>query len=118
MDTLNKDTQFKLVELKEYVDHFGDNLVLASSQITVESKVGFSTRPMSLQDILKMLNKASQSTEAALLEHAEKITENNNILQTKADATISYTVDSAINKLEAIEAHLKREEDTGINVII
>lgn len=40
MDTMNKETQFLLKELKEYVDHFGDNLILASTQITVESKVG------------------------------------------------------------------------------
>jgi hypothetical protein len=27
-------------ELKEYVDHFGDNIVLAASQVTVESSAG------------------------------------------------------------------------------
>jgi hypothetical protein len=52
MDTMNKETQFMLKELKSYVEHFGDNLILASTQVTVESKVGFSNRPMSLQVFL------------------------------------------------------------------
>ncbi len=53
--------EFKVKETRHIVDHFGDSLVLSSTQITVESSVGFSKRPMSLYDILKGAVAVTQS---------------------------------------------------------
>ena len=117
MEVMNNETQFKLLELKDYVDHFGDNLVLASTQITVESKVGFSTRPMNLQDVLKMVNKIITNTSTTVSEHTTQLDQNTAAISTKADATLGLTVNECQNKLEAIEAHLKQEEDQGISAL-
>eukprot|EP01035_Chromulina_nebulosa_P021434 gene21434-27764_t len=48
--TAMTETQFIVKELKQYVDHFGDNLILSSSQITVDPQLGFSSKPISLSD--------------------------------------------------------------------
>ena len=117
MDSLNKETQFKLTELKDYVDHFGDNLILASSQITVESAIGFSSRPMALRDVLKQLNKFTNDTSETLETHETKIEENQNKVETKADATILTDVTQINHRVMSIEAHLKKEEETGISAI-
>ena len=117
MDSMNKETQFLLKELKEYVDHFGDNLILASTQITVESKVGFADRPLSLQDVLKMVNKNITTMGGTLKEHTSQITESSEIISTKADATVGMLVESLDHKIAAIEHHLKQEEEHGVSVI-
>jgi len=117
MDALNKETQFKLTELKDYVDHFGDNLILASSQITVESAIGFSSRPMALRDVLKQLNKFTEDTSETLTSHTTQIEENHNTVNTKADATIITDVNQINQRVMSIEAHLKKEEETGISAI-
>ena len=117
METLNKETQFKLLELKEYVDHFGDNLVLASTQITVESKVGFSNRPMNLQDVLRLVNKTITNTSNTVTEHSTQLNDNTAAIGTKADATLGLEVNECRVKLEAIEAHLKQEEDQGVSAL-
>lgn len=116
MDSMNRETQFILKELREYVEHFGDNLILASTQITVESKVGFADRPMSLQDILKMLNKSLNGMGTTLTEHTNQICDNTATILTKADATIAVQVTDVEKRVDGIEYHLKQEAESGINV--
>jgi len=117
MDALNKETQFKLTELKEYVDHFGDNLILSSSQITVESAIGFSARPTALRDVLKTINKGMASTNETLEDYETRISENTDTVATKADATLVTDVLQINTRVQTIEAHLKKEEETGISAI-
>jgi|LauGreDrversion2_3_1035106.scaffolds.fasta_scaffold201647_1 ACT domain-containing protein len=63
---------------------------------------------MSLQDILKMLNKNLSNVNFSLSEHTLKIAENDTAIHTKADATVSLQVDSLDHKVAAIEHHLKQ----------
>ena len=117
MDNMNKETQSLLKELKEYVDHFGDNLILASTQITVESKVGFSDRPMTLQDVLKLLKKDFGKMEFAQEDQRNKIQDNTDAILTKADATVQLEVNTLNEKVSAIEDHLKAEAEEGLSAL-
>jgi hypothetical protein len=69
-----------------------------------------------MQDVLKLLNKTVTSTEATVVNHTDLITKNTDVINTKADATVIIAVDSLTEKVEAIEKHLKKEEDQGISV--
>ena len=117
MDVMNKETQSLLIQLKEYVDHFGDNLILASTQITVESKVGFSDRPMSLQDVLKLVNKQNSKIEFNIEDHNNRINENADVISTKADGTVQLEVNILDGKVSAIEDHLQKEADEGVSAL-
>merc|ERR1711916_217144 len=117
MDVMNKETQNLLIQLKEYVDHFGDNLILASTQITVESKVGFSDRPMSLHDVLKMINKQNNKIEFNIEDHNNRINENADVISTKADGTVQLEVNILDGKVAAIEDHLQKEADEGVSAL-
>lgn len=69
---------------------------------------GFSDRPTSLQDILKMLNKSLSTMNFTISEHATKITDNHDSILTKADATVAVSVDALDRKVTVIEHHLKQ----------
>jgi UTP:GlnB (protein PII) uridylyltransferase len=116
VDTKTKETAFETKELKHTVDHFGDNLILSSTQITVESTAGFSKRPQSLLDVLKTCQTNMSSADRTLAEHTAKITENTDAIVTKADATVAFAVQTLDKDVLAIKNHLKKEEDQGISV--
>lgn len=118
IDTKTKETAFETKELKHTVDHFGDNLILSSTQITVESTAGFSKRPQSLLDVLKTCQQNLTSMDRTLNEHTSKITENTDAIITKADATVAFAVQTLDKDVLAIKNHLKKEEDQGISVSI
>ena len=117
LDHKNNETQFQLKELRHYVDHFGDNLILASNQITVESSAGFSTRPLSLLQVLTQTNGVIHDIECNIEENTKNILSNTSAIDMKADNTILFNVDTLETKVKAIEAHLKREEEQGISAI-
>lgn len=117
LDTKCNDTQFQLKELREYVDRFGDNLILNSNQIIVESSAGYSTRPLSLLEILKQTNALNHDVDQRLTEQGKQITENTANISRKADDSIVFNVDTLETKVKAIEAHLKREEEQGVSAI-
>jgi len=117
LDHKNNETQFQLKELRHYVDHFGDNLILASNQITVESSAGFSTRPLSLLQVLTQTNGVIHDIECNIEENTKNILSNTSSIDMKADNTILFNVDTLETKVKAIEAHLKREEEQGISAI-
>ena len=110
------DTQFETKELRHIVDHFGDNLVLSSTQITVESAAGFSKRPMSLFDILKGCQQTLTGIDGTLAEQKTQLEETIEALSTKADVTVAFTVSAMEKDIAAIQEHIKKEEDQGINV--
>jgi hypothetical protein len=110
------DIQFQLTTLKDYVDHFGDNLVLASCQITVEASAGFSSRPISLLDVLKQCNGSLIEIDKSIVTHTQLIEQNTNDISTKADAGICLEVENLSTRTKAIEKHLKNEEEQGVNV--
>ena len=107
---------FQLKSLKDYVDHFGDNLILASCQITVEASAGFSSRPISLLDVLKQCNGSLTDIDKSIVNHTELINQNTYDITTKADAGICFEVENLGTRTKAIEKHLKSEEEQGVNV--
>ena len=111
-----KDTQFQLKELRDYVDHFADNLVLSSGQITVEVDAGFNVKPVSLTETLK----AAHTTITELETGAERQeVKNEKIfveLDGKAPDTILFNVNTLERKVSTIEVHLRKEEEQGIGV--
>jgi hypothetical protein len=111
------DLEFQLKTLKDYVDHFGDNLVLASCQITVEASAGFSSRPISLLDVLKQCNGSLLDIDKSITTHAGLIETNTADILTKADAGICFEVENLGTRTKAIEKHLKSEEEQGVNAI-
>lgn len=116
-DSKTMDLEFQLKTLKDYVDHFGDNLVLASCQITVEASAGFSSRPISLLDVLKQCNGSLQDIDKSITTHAGLIETNSADILTKADSGICFEVENLGTRTKAIEKHLKSEEEQGVNAI-
>lgn len=116
-ETRVNDINFQLKNLKDYVDHFGDNLVLASCQITVEASAGFSSRPISLLDVLKQCNGSLIEIDNNIATHSEKIETNAADILTKADGGIAFEVENLASRTKAIEKHLKSEEEQGVNAI-
>lgn len=112
----SNDTSFETKELRHIVDHFGDNLILSSNQITVESTVGFSKRPMSLFDVMKYCQRDLEDLNIASKKHADGISENSEAIATKADGTVAYAVQTLDKDVLAIKNHLKQEEDQGVSV--
>lgn len=113
----SNDTAFETKELRHIVDHFGDNLILSSTQITVESTVGFSKRPMSLFDVLKRCQRDLEDINENVKGHDNRIAENSESITTKADATVAFAVQTLDKDVLAIKNHLKQEEDQGISAI-
>jgi hypothetical protein len=112
----SNDTAFETKELRHIVDHFGDNLILSSNQITVESTVGFSKRPMSLFDVLKYCQRDLEDINTSVKNHEGRIGENTEAITTKADATVAFAVQTLDKDVLAIKNHLKQEEDQGVSV--
>lgn len=109
-------TEFETKALRHYVDHFGDNLTLSSSQIIVESTAGISKKPMSLLDVCTGFNSKFVGMNEKIVNHDERITSNVAAIETKADASLAFEVQTVSDELGIIRELLKREEDQGINV--
>lgn len=116
MEQKNAETYQQTKEIKRIVDNFADNLVLSSTQITVETSSGFAKRPMPLLEILKdcctRLNNIDNLNET----QSEQINQTIETLTTKADATLTFAVQAIEKDVTSIKAYLKKEEDTGIHV--
>lgn len=117
LEAKTTEIDFKVKETRHIVDHFGDSLVLSSTQITVESSVGFSKRPMTLYDILKDVNNNSIETEKSLAYQIQRMNETAVALDSKADITILGQVQELDLALKGIQEFLKKEEDQGINAV-
>lgn len=117
LKTQCNDTTFMLKEVKDYVDHFGDNLILNSSQIMVDPSAGFSVRPQSLTDTMAQCN--TQFTEATTLaeEQGESIKDIYKELDMKAPDTALSNIAVLEKKVTQIEIHLAKEEEQGIGAI-
>jgi len=111
-----RDTQFQLKELKDYVDHFADNLVLSSGQITVETDAGFNVKPRSLTETLKGARGTLTELETGAEKTTEKIEQIVTDLDTKAPDTVLFNVSTLERKVSTIEVHLRKEEEQGIGV--
>lgn len=111
-------TETETKALRHYVDHFGDNLTLSSSQIIVESTAGISKKPMSLLDVCTNFQSNFVSIGENINKHDEDIKQNVESIGTKADASLMFDVQAVAEELGVIKEHLKREEDQGINVCI
>ena len=116
VDASCKDTQFQLKELKDYVDHFADNLVLSSGQITVEVDAGFSAKPVSLTETLQLARTSLTEIETGAEKTEEKIEKIFTDLDSKAPDTVLFNVSTLERKVSTIEVHLRKEEEQGIGV--
>ena len=117
LDSKADDTIFKLKELKDYVEHFADNLILPSSQITVEAAAGFGSRPMPLLEVLKTQNTQNLDSNATLKSHGDLIKESQDKIETKADDSLVHEVNGISRKVTAIENHILKEEEQGVGAI-
>jgi hypothetical protein len=111
-----RDTQFQLKELKDYVDHFADNLVLSSGQITVETDAGFTPKPISLTETLKLARGTLTELETGAERTGERVEQIATDLETKAPDTVLFNVNTLERKVSTIEVHLRKEEEQGIGV--
>lgn len=117
MEKQNNDTYAETKEIRRVVDNFADNIVISSTQVTVESSAGFAKRPMPLLDILKDTSAKINAIDNLLLEHGHQLIDSFNSLNTKADASLAISVQSLDRDIASIKAYLKKEEDTGIHAI-
>lgn len=117
LDAKADDTIFKLKELKDFVEHFADNLILPSSQITVEAAAGFGSRPMPLLEVLKTQNTQNLDSNSTLKTHGDLIKESQDKIETKADDSLVHEVNGISRKVTAIENHILKEEEQGVGAI-
>ena len=117
LDNKANETIFQLKELKEYVDHFGDNLILPSSQITVEASAGFDSRPKQLLEVLKMTNERMTDSADQLKEHSARLKAQKEEIDTKADEGVIHEVKGLQRKVAAIENHILKDEEQGVGAI-
>lgn len=110
------ETQFQLKEMKDYVDHFADNLVLNSQQITVDTYAGFSSRPTTLTEVLKMCHTNFEDVTTVNNTQNEQITKIIADLDTKAPDSILFNVTTLEKKVGTIELHIQKEEEQGMGV--
>lgn len=115
-DTCDK-TVFQLKEMKDYVDHFADNLVLNSQQITVDTYAGFSSKPITLTEVLRMCNGQFVDITGINSRQDEQITKLFADLDTKAPDTIVFNVATLEKKVGTIELHIQKEEEQGIGAL-
>ncbi len=117
LDNKANDTIFNLKELKHYVEHFADNLILPSSQVTVEAAAGFATRPTPLLDVMKLLKATNDGTANELRNHRDQIKLSQDKIETKADDSVIHDVKGLSRKVSAIETHILKEEEQGVGAI-
>ena len=111
------DTIFQLRELKDYVDHFADNLILPSSQITVEASAGFDSRPKPLLEILKLSNGQMTDVQDMLKAHTLQISASEEEIRTKADESVIHEVKGLQRKVASIENHILKDEEQGVGAM-
>lgn len=104
------------MELKDVVDHFGENLMVSATQVTVEASAGLSQRPINLLEALTRVNTSVTNADANIQNHALKIASNAADILTKADIAVLFDVDKLGERLKIIEVHIKREEEQGVGV--
>eukprot|EP00599_Poterioochromonas_sp_BG-1_P008007 CAMPEP_0173150978 /NCGR_PEP_ID=MMETSP1105-20130129/11295_1 /TAXON_ID=2985 /ORGANISM="Ochromonas sp., Strain BG-1" /LENGTH=618 /DNA_ID=CAMNT_0014066243 /DNA_START=79 /DNA_END=1935 /DNA_ORIENTATION=- len=112
-----KETQFQLREMKDYVDHFADNLVLNSQQITVDTYAGFSSKPITLTEVLKMCNTNFEDVTTVNNTQNEQITKIFNDLETKAPDSVLFNITTLEKKVGTIELHIQKEEEQGMGAL-
>jgi hypothetical protein len=120
MNTLEegfKETQFQLKEMKDYVDHFADNLVLNSQQITVDTYAGFSNKPTTLTEILKMCHTNFEDGNAVNNKQDEQLAKIFTDLDTKAPDTVLFNITTLEKKVGLIELHIQKEEEQGMGAL-
>ena len=111
-----KETQFQLKEMKDYVDHFADNLVLNSQQITVDTYAGFSSKPTTLTEVLKMCNTNFEDIGVVNNKQDESIAKIFTDLETKAPDSVLFNITTLEKKVGTIELHIQKEEEQGMGV--
>lgn len=109
-------TQFQLTELKDYVDHFADNLIISSKQITVDPEIGFAPKPITLSETLTLCHKNFSDVEQGQQEMDAQIIKMQEELDAKAPDSILFNVSNLEKKVGTIELHLQKEEEQGIGV--
>ncbi len=113
----NDDTVFQLKEMKDYVDHFADNLILNSQQIMVDVQAGFGTKPISLTEVLKTCNSNFLDISEIDTKQDEHISKIFADLDTKAPDSVLFNISTLEKKVATIELHIKKEEEQGMGAL-
>lgn len=112
------DTVFQLKEMKDYVDHFADNLILNSQQILVDTSAGFSTKPLPLTDVLRLCTNNFDDIQKISQQHESHLNKVDSELETKAPDSVLFNVTNLEKKVATIELHIKKEEEQGLGVSV
>ncbi|RYH24333.1 hypothetical protein EON65_16890 [archaeon] len=117
LQTSCDETQFQLKEMKDYVDHFADNLVLNSQQIMVDSYAGFANRPLNLTEIMRMCRSSLDEINNTDKVQSEKIAKAFAELDTKAPDSVLFNIATLEKKVGTIELHIQKEEEQGMGAL-
>lgn len=110
-------TVFELKVMKDYVDHFADNLVLNSQQIMVDSSTGLCVKPTSLTDVLKTCNTQFSELDTVQQKAEQKIEKLTKEMDDKVSNAIMFNINTLEKKVGTIELHIQKEEEQGIGAI-
>lgn len=117
LDARASDIDFRLKELKEFVDHFGDNLILPSSQVTVEASAGFDIRPKPLLEVLRLSNERMTDAADLLTTHSASLKTHKEEIDSKADESVIHEVKGIQRKISSIESHILKDEEQGVGAL-
>lgn len=118
LQTLCNETQFQLKEIKDYVDHFGDNLILNSQQIIVDTHTGFSNRPVTLTEVLRICRGNFDDITQVDKTQDERLEKAFAEIDSKAPDSILFNIATLEKKVGTIELHIQKEEEQGLGVSI
>jgi 2-phospho-L-lactate guanylyltransferase (CobY/MobA/RfbA family) len=103
--------------VNDLIEETSETLVLPSSQVTVDipSSSGV-LEAVKLQDVILEYNAVLQVTKKTLQEHLLQITTNKEDISMKAEASVTYDIDSLNTRLKAAETQLKKDSEQGVSV--
>lgn len=111
------ENKFQMTELKDYVEHISDTLILPSSQIRVESAAGFSARPITLLETLIQCSNNFEELTNSSISHAQLIESHKREIDEKAPDSLIMNVAVLEKKVGNIEYILQKEEEQGVGAI-
>lgn len=110
----SREAEDRLVEVKQMVQDTGEQLVLPSSQITVDAPGGGKGL---LAEVLAEYSVTLASTKKTLQEHMQQLVANKVEISTKADANVTFDLDAVSGRLKVIEIQVKKDSEQGVGEI-
>jgi SMC interacting uncharacterized protein involved in chromosome segregation len=116
LETRSNDFQNKLKELRTYVGSLADEIVISSNQVTVATGAGFGNKPMTLFEVLRGVNGSLDGLKKDSKDQLSMITENSQLIATKADDSVLMDVAEMNSKIGTIEDYIAKDEAEGLSV--